>query len=174
MIYLVTGMMRSGTSAMMQALEAGGLPVVKSDERRRLNERSGQPGRLANPVDLYEPAEGETQQVGWPRQYDGHALKIVAPLMPRIAVHEYRAVLLTRAAHEIQASYLRAFGRHLAVDWIDSLVNELRRTLANRRDIVWVEHAYTQLREDPLKVFRGLEEQGWPIDPCAAAAVIHA
>lgn len=174
MIYLVTGMMRSGTSAMMQALEAGGLPVVKSDERRRLNERSGTPGNFANPVDLYEPAESDTQQVGWPRQHDGHALKVVAPLMPRLAVHEYYAVLLTRAAQEIQASYRRAFGRQLAVDWIDTLVSELRRMLANRRDIVWVEHSYTQMREDPLKVFRGLEEQGWPIDPCGAAAVIHA
>ena len=167
-------MMRSGTSAMMQALEAGGLPVVKSDERRRLNERSGTPGHLANPLDLYEPAEGDTQQIGWPRQHDGCALKVVAPLMPRLAVHEYRAVLLTRTSQEIQASYWRAFGRQLAVEWIDSVISELRRTLANRRDIVWGEYSYTQLREDPLKVFRGLEGRGWPIDPCAAAAVIRA
>ena len=175
MIYLVTGMMRSGTSAMMQALEAGGLPVVKSDERRRLNERSGTPGHLANPVDLYEPAESETQQLGWPRQHDGYALKVVAPLVPRLAVHLYRAVFMFRSPREIQASYVRAFRRSLSLEWIEESLEELQLTLANRRDIITiVDHSYANLRNDPLKVFRGLHEYGWPIDPVAAAAVIHA
>ncbi len=37
MIYLVTGFMRSGTSAFMQALQAGGLEILSSESRDKLN-----------------------------------------------------------------------------------------------------------------------------------------
>ncbi len=41
MIYLVSGDMRTGTSMMMQALEAGGLEAVYNENRDRMNQQYG-------------------------------------------------------------------------------------------------------------------------------------
>ena len=175
MIYLVTGVMRSGTSAMMEALEAGGLPVVKSDERRRLNERFGaMTDYRPNPIDLYEPAASDFHERHFPCRFDGMAIKVVAPLITHLAVHRYRALVMLRSPAEIQVSYLRAFKRHLALEWIEDIQQDAYTVLLNRRDVVDIrECPYEDLVNDPTRIFQGLHTAGWPIDPVRAALAIR-
>lgn len=170
MIYLVTGYMRSGTSLMMQALEAGGLPVIKHPSRRALNERCADARYRPNPLDLYEPAWADMRQVDFPRFHDGHALKIVVPWLGRLAVHVYRVVFMRRDPEEIRQSYEAAFNGHVSVAQIERAVHEALRTLANRRDVLEVhELGYADLVQRPSESLASLH---WPIDIPVAAAVV--
>ncbi len=101
-ITIVTGYPRSGTSLMMQMLEAGGLPVLRDDAFRPPDER--------NPRGYYEieaalklGAEGQTTD--WVAGAQGKAVKIIAYqlrfLPPEFA---YRVVFMRRRVAEVLAS----------------------------------------------------------------------
>jgi hypothetical protein len=170
LIYLVVGHMRSGTSMMMSCLEAGGLPVVRSESRDRLNAAHSDQHYRPNPTSLYEPDERAMRVPGWPRQHDGHALKVVAPLLGRLAAHEYRVVFMRRDSEEIRQSYEGAFGGRVTAQQIETVIAEALRTLNNRRDVhEIIELQYGDVIDDPVLSLASL---GWPIDVQAAAAVV--
>lgn len=170
MIYLVTGFMRSGTSMFMQALEAGGMTVVRSESRDRMNAAHSDELYRPNPESLYEPDVREMREPGWPRQHDGKALKVVAPFLPRLAVHGYRVVFMRRDPEEIRQSYEGAFGVRLRVERIEQTVFEGLRTLRNRRDVHdLVGLNFADVIDDPVSAFASLN---WPIDAQAAVSVV--
>lgn len=99
-VIIVTGLPRSGTSMMMQMLEAGGVPAL-SDAKREADS--------SNPRGYYEhelakqPAEFKTLLA----QAGGKAVKIVAQLVSGIPAQPdmaYRFILMERDLDEIIAS----------------------------------------------------------------------
>ena len=174
MIYVVSGFFRSGTSMMMQALAVGGLPIYTDPARDAMIAATS--GRL-NPDRLYEPSGTDLQTPGFPRMHDGKAVKMFIPWLGRLAVHEYRVVLLHRDPAEIIQSYEQAF--HESWDarlrglWIanyEPWCEEAVRSLHNRRDVTDVRVVeFTALRTDPERTIRDL---GWPVDAAHAASVV--
>ena len=170
MIYVVSGFPRSGTSAMMQALQAGGIDVVSNDNRSKSVHWHDDNGYHMNPGDVYESTAKERECSSWPRQHDGKAIKVVAMWLGQLAVHAYRVVFMTRDAEEIRQSYEAAFSGKLTLDHIKDAIDEGLRTLHNRADVEQV----TTIRYDDLlnTPCVELERLGWDINLHAAASVV--
>ena len=76
--WIVGGIHRSGTTMMMQALEAGGLIVARDDN----------PGPRHDHYELPPSA----YRAGFPRQYEGHAIKVLGDDLLKLAPRIEQAV----------------------------------------------------------------------------------
>ncbi|HEX8919175.1 MAG TPA: sulfotransferase domain-containing protein [Chloroflexota bacterium] len=105
-VAIVSGLPRSGTSMMMQMLEAGGIPPL-TDAIRQADED--------NPRGYYEfeavkdPGDYST----WIERAEGKAVKMVYRLLYRLPdTHRYRIVFMTRPLQEVIASQGVMLERH--------------------------------------------------------------
>jgi hypothetical protein len=100
-ITVVSGLPRSGTSLMMQALAAGGLPPLTDD--RRAPDASNPRGYLE-----FEAVKRLKVDRSWLPQARGRAIKIIHLLLPELieaaGENEFRIVLMRRPMEEILAS----------------------------------------------------------------------
>lgn len=97
-ILIVTGLPRSGTSLMMQLLEAAGVPLLV-DNVRKADEH--------NPHGYYEyePVKRLEEDASWIEQARGKALKVVSPLLRHLPDSEqYRVLYMDRPIEQILAS----------------------------------------------------------------------
>jgi len=97
-VTLVSGLPRSGTSMMMQMLEAGGMAVV-SDGIRTADED--------NPEGYYELERVKKieQDAGWLPEARGKAVKMISALLKHLPdQHEYRIVFMRRTMDEVLKS----------------------------------------------------------------------
>jgi hypothetical protein len=95
---IVSGLPRSGTSLMMQMLEAAGLSIA-TDGLRRAN--------VDNPRGFYEldAVKGMRRDASFVKGLVGRAVKIVAPLLPCLPPEfDYRIVFVERDIRETLAS----------------------------------------------------------------------
>lgn len=180
MIYIVSGFFRSGTSMMMQALEAGGIAPYFSRERNAVNEHFTDARSRPNPMGLYEPSMADLGMIGFPRQHHGKAVKILIPWMQSMAVHRYRVVVMQHDPRAIMDSYERAFREFWdaarRAQWIAEYPERLAlavRQFYNRRDVLTVNLlTLTDVLRDPRAELNKLVDVGWPIDVEGAVAVI--
>jgi hypothetical protein len=107
MITIVSGLPRSGTSLMMQMLEAGGLPVLTDGLR---------PPDQDNPRGYYEfePVKRTRIDAAWVGQAEGRAVKVVSSLLDSLPSDRfYKVLFLRRNLSEIllsQAAMLTRLG----------------------------------------------------------------
>lgn len=97
-VVVVSGLPRSGTSMMMQMLEAGGFPVL-TDSAREPDD--------SNPRGYYEyeKIRKVATDSSWLKSARGKAVKIVAPLLPNLRQREqYRVVFMERPLQHVIAS----------------------------------------------------------------------
>ena len=97
-VTIVSGLPRSGTSMMMQMLQAGGLPVLADQSR---------PADEDNPQGYFEfdPVKRTKRDASWLATASGQAVKIVCLLLYDLpAEHEYRVLFMNRCMDEIMAS----------------------------------------------------------------------
>jgi hypothetical protein len=102
-IIVVSGLPRSGTSMLMQMLEAGGVPVL-SDAVRTPD--------ASNPRGYYELERVKRLRAeadkAWLTDGQGKALKIISFLLPHLPdVHSYQVIFMLRPLPEIVASQNR-------------------------------------------------------------------
>lgn len=98
-IIVVSGLPRSGTSLMMNMLQAGGIEVMHDGKRRP---DAGNPTGYFEHEKVKELARGN---VAWLAESTGKAIKIVSPLLAYLPDHfEYKVVFLRRSVKEIVAS----------------------------------------------------------------------
>lgn len=98
MIVIVSGLPRSGTSLMMQMLQAGGMPLL-TDEHR--------PADADNPQGYweYEPVTRLHQDNAWLHQAEGKAVKVVSPLLQYLPPQPtYKIIFMQRSLPEVLAS----------------------------------------------------------------------
>ena len=173
MIYLVTGFMRSGTSMMMAALEAGGLPTAKSRQRDAFARAHSDQHYQMNPTGLYELTPREFADPDFPAPFDGFALKAVPPWVFSLPVHAYRAVMMLRDAEEIRQSCEAAFGARYELAQIRRAQTRIAACLRNRRDVFSLTHVeYREVLARPRDVFVRLHDDGWPMDADQSATVV--
>ncbi len=95
---IVSGLQRSGTSLMMQLLQAGGLPLMTDGNRG---------ADLDNPEGYWE-WEGIKKLSKNPRileQAQGKVVKVISALLPSLpAKHRYKIIYMTRPVEQVVAS----------------------------------------------------------------------
>lgn len=97
-IVVVSGLPRSGTSMMMQMLEAGGMDVL-TDGRRAPDEDN-----LKGYYE-YEKVKALKTDNSWLPRAGGKAVKIISELLRHLpGTHSYRIIFMRRAMEEILAS----------------------------------------------------------------------
>jgi len=104
-VVIVSGLPRSGTSMMMQMLEAGGLPILKDDHR---------PADESNPrgYQEFESARQLASTNAWIDDAGGKAVKIVAQLLPQLPLNRpYRIIFMERPLPEVVASQRKLLQR---------------------------------------------------------------
>ena len=161
---LVSGLPRSGTSLMMQMLEAGGMPPKTDGEREADRD---------NPRGYYE-WEAIKQIAKRPELMDeegldGKPIKVISMLLSRLPQHHnYKVLFMLRPVEEIAASQAKMIDRlgtsGAALD-IDALAKELtvhrdtalghmRRTATFKCKHV----SYSKLLEDPAQAIASIRE----------------
>lgn len=97
-VFVVSGLPRSGTSLMMQMLQAGGLEILADNHR---------PPDADNPRGYfeYEPVKALKRDSTWLSQAEGKAVKVILALLPYLPHHlNYKVILMKRDLDEVLAS----------------------------------------------------------------------
>ena len=151
-ITVITGLPRSGTSLMMQMLEAAGVPILCDDERKR---------DASNPNGYYELAavKATARDTSWVARAPGYAVKVIhalVPVLPRD--RSYRVILMLRDLAEVidsQARMLAARGQPAGklpearlAEIFAAQLDETRHTLEAGACFDWIEVQHGNLIED--------------------------
>jgi hypothetical protein len=159
---LVSGLPRSGTSLMMQMLEAGGLEILTDRERA---------ADIDNPKGYYE-WEPIKQIAKKPELLDqegleGRAIKCISMLLQSLPIkHNYKVIFMTRPIEEVVSSQhqmIDRMGRKGAELEIEQLQrgltahrNEIRQWLRNVPHMESIEVDYPTLVRDPQPIIAKL------------------
>ena len=187
-VYVVTGFPRSGTSMMMEALEAGGMPCEYDTESTSHLTLEESTGYLPNPHGFYEVGGG-AEQWYYPAHLAGRVVKMELLSVTSMGPGgRYRVILMSRDPEAIERS-LKTYAA--ALEKIEIWKPQLRKALRtiqagryeesmavalqhlkNRRDVEQVVEApYEEVLDDPEGIFLALEAAGWPLDVQAAASI---
>src|SRR5437588_5987682 len=98
MITIVSGLPRSGTSLMMQMLDAGGLPVLSDGERKA--DTDNPKGYLE-----WERIKQLPKDPSLIAEAEGKVVKVISQLILSLpSGHEYRIIFMQRPLPEVMAS----------------------------------------------------------------------
>jgi hypothetical protein len=175
---LVSGLPRSGTSLMMQLLEAGGLTAMTDRERG---------ADIDNPRGYYE-WEAIKQIVKKPEILDdeavqGKAIKCISMLLRALpAKHHYKVIFMMRPIREVVASQQAMTGRlgtkgaNLEPEQLERGLRahreEIRRWGSTTPDVEWLEVSYPDLVRDPEpSIAKLIEFLGNDLLPTAKAMI---
>lgn len=179
-ITVVSGVPRSGTSMMMQMLEAGGMQIL-TDSIRTANQD--------NPLGYYEfePVKGLAKgNSAWMPLAQGKAVKIISALLEYLpAGYDYKLVFMHRKMDEVVASQRRMLshrGEPQSEASDEKLVEMLERHLNRVRDWLALQPNYTvatidynQLVTDPLPQVLTINQLlGGHLDTDRMCAVVNA
>ncbi len=104
-ITIVSGLPRSGTSMMMQALKNGGLDILTDNIRK--DDNNNPKGYLE-----YEKVKKLHTDNTWMDEASGKCVKIVAPLLTNLPLkHQYRIIFMERDLNEILISQQKMLGK---------------------------------------------------------------
>lgn len=174
-VFMVSGYMRTGTSMMMRALEAGGLEVVARESRDDYRKKFADEYYDPNEGGLYELERKDYQAVGFPRAYKGKLIKCLMAGRANIAVvPKIKIVFMRRDFEEIRQSYQAFFDQDFAANeenFIKSVEINIEQ-LQNRKDCDLKVFWYRDVVADPRKHFEILKNDGWPIDVEKATAIV--
>lgn len=123
-LIIVTGLPRSGTSLLMQLLEAGGIPIL-CDSKRLPDEY--------NPCGYYEyePISNliKSSDTSWLEQYKGYAVKIISPILVRLIMPiPARIIYMKRDLQEVIQSQQKMVYQNNYLD-IPSLLSDRKQLL---------------------------------------------
>jgi len=154
---LVSGLPRSGTSLMMQILEAAGIPVM-TDGKRQADED--------NPVSYCEWEEIKTLPKN-PRLLEkskGRAIKVVTALLPALPRrHRYKILYMVRPVEQIIDSQWTMLARHgkpprsekaHLIATQDQYSRKVREMMSKSEQVALLEVDYPRLVADPSTVLQ--------------------
>jgi hypothetical protein len=177
MLYIVSGFMRTGTSMMMRALEAGGMDAAYSAERdARMNAHFGEPDYRPNDK-YYELEWSDYRRGDLGERYAGRLIKCLYGGMLRMPPTDCRVVFMRRPANEIRSSLIAFFGdAHAAKDPdLDRMLELTLAVLRDRKSFRSVhDFWYADVVANPYAAFAQLAKDGWPINARKAAKIPNA
>jgi hypothetical protein len=126
MITIVSGLPRSGTSLMMQMLDAGGLPVLSDGERKA--DTDNPKGYLE-----WERIKQLPKEPSLIAEAEGKVVKVISQLILSLPVgHEYRVVFMQRPLPEVlksQDEMLRRRGNADSISGTSAIEEAFQRHL---------------------------------------------
>ena len=124
MITIVSGLPRSGTSLMMQMLDAGGLPVLSDGERKA--DTDNPKGYLE-----WERIKQLPKDPSLIAEAEGKVVKVISQLILSLPVdHEYRVVFMQRPLPEVLKSQDEMLRRRGNAESIADTLGDRRRLSA--------------------------------------------
>jgi len=184
-LYVVSGFMRTGTSMMMKALEAGGLEAVYQQSRDEMKQRFADEFYDPNIGGLYELERKDYLQPEFPRQYEGKLIKVLNMEYAQpngvvksmvIMPHDIRVVFMTRDSEEIRQSYDAFFNQQLPEEQIKTFKERWEgciERINNRKDVLSLDvFNFRDVVENPQKHFQILKDHEWKIDVNKATAMV--
>lgn len=184
-LYVVSGFMRTGTSMMMKALEAGGLDAEYQQSRDVMKARFADEHYDPNIGGLYELERKDYLSPGFPKQYEGKLIKALnmeyqneggVVKSMKVMPNGIRVVFMKRDPEEIRQSFDAFFGRQLPEEQIETLAQRWEtciERIENRKDVLSLDvFWYRDVVRKPEKYFKKLKETGWPIDVKKAVSVV--
>ena len=168
-ILVISGLPRSGTSMLMQMLEAGGMTIL-TDRVREADED--------NPRGYFEfeGAKKLLRDQSWLAQARGKALKVVAPLVCSLpAGYNYRVLLMERDYDEILASQAKMIARRTESGQAESIDDSPERRERLRREYArLIAQTRTVLRSRGGVQLLELRHENIVRDPAQVAVTINA
>lgn len=151
-ITIVTGLPRSGTSMMMNMLQAAGLDIL-TDELRQADDN--------NPLGYFEykPATSLRTNRDWVPKARGKVVKVVAQLLPYLPTNEqYRIIFMERPLDEVLLSQQKMLQKSDAESDNAGLKNAFHQQLnrvhsyVEQRDSAMMQVPFSQCIAEPLNV----------------------
>lgn len=175
-LYVVSGFMRTGTSMMMKALEAGGLDSEYKQSRDEMKERFADEHYNPNIGGLYELEKVDYLQPTFPQKYKGKLIKGLNRCVSNMAVMPdgIRVIFMMRDPEEIRQSYEAFFGQSLSnITNYERNMKIYINQIKNRKDVLSIHvFRYRDVINNPLKYFKILEKTGWKINSERCVQVI--
>lgn len=175
MRYIVCGLHRTGTSALVRAIaEASALtPYVNADVEAVIRSREINAEYDPNPYGYYSHSTMFAPIADWITNVpDGSVMKAAPEAFLNGTSSEPLTVILTdRPADQIEASFTAAFGMDVP-DHRYSARAQAAAILGQATNVVLSIVSFAELIDTPDQVFASLDASGWPIDSAAAAATI--
>lgn len=174
-VYVVGGYMRSGTSMMMKALEAGGMQVAYRASREEMRLHYADSHYDPNVGGLYELERADYLKPDFPCGYEGKVVKVLRMGVAQMGVvpSGIRVLFMRRDTEEIRQSYMAFFGRaDVTTDQIDAVVSRSLTLAKNRRDTLVMEVPFRGVVESPAAWFGRICDFGFGIDVAKAAAIV--
>lgn len=175
-LYVVSGFMRTGTSMMMRALEAGDMTARYKQSRDEMKTRYADEFYDPNIGGLYELERNDYKHPSFPHNYEGCLIKALNYAVPRMAVmgHGIRVVFMRRDSEEIRQSYEAFFRKRMPkMDNLCKRMNDIIDRIYNRKDVLSLNvFWYRDVVDNPIKHFEILASDGWPIDVEKAASIV--
>ena len=182
-MYIVTGHMRHGTSAMMGALIAGGVDAYYDRGRMDfLNGQTSSDDDFEINSEVYEPGPDDFHKKDFPRAHAGKLIKVMTGGLLRLMPMEegIRYVVMQRHPEEARQSHEASFAPVKGIarapflrsqEAYDEHFARVQEHLWNRKDTLSVDvvRFREDLVEDPRGVFERLRANGWPITNIDAA-----
>ncbi len=162
-IVVVSGLPRSGTSMMMQMLAAGGIEVLTDGVRAP---------DASNPHGYFEleAVKRLGRDDAWLAEASGRAVKVVAPLVPRLPLaRRYRVVMMERRLDDVLRSQ-RAMLRRLHGSEAECGPSDAQLATAFARDLDHV-HDHLSRHDRRFEVLRVSYEETLA-DPLAVAELL--
>lgn len=182
-LYVVGGFMRTGTSMMMKALEAGGMDAEYDERRDDFRREHADDFYDPNEGGLYELQRSDYQKPNFPKMYKGKLIKCLhqGPMEFPVMYDGVKIVFMRRKFDEIRRSYRAFFDAEIkeyrnASEFQNEMVRIIER-IQNRKDfkdkgsidVFWL----PDVIENPEEKFFRLKKSGWPIDVEKAARVVN-
>ena len=172
--YIVSGYMRTGTSMMMQALEAGGLKTAFNPIRNKMNKQHGDKDYKPNPGGFYELSRKEYSQYGFPRMYQGKLIKCLWGGLWKFFPGDYLIVFMRRDPEEIRQSYEAFFDQPPPPSFknFKDITKDTLEYIKVRKDMQVLEINYRDVIDNPKKIFTQIKKFGFPININKATKVV--
>ena len=149
---IVSGLPRSGTSLMMQMLQAAGMELM-TDGKRQADEDN------TEGYHEWEEVKALRKNPRIIEQADGKVIKVISALLPQLPPrHQYRIIFMLRPVSEVVDSQWKMIARsgnkprsekqHL-IDTQETHVSQTLAQLRQRKDVELIEIDYPQMVADP-------------------------
>jgi len=161
LITIVSGLPRSGTSLMMQMLNAGGMPVLTDGERK--SDTDNPRGYLE-----WEPAKQLPKQPDRIDEAEGKVVKVISQLLLALpAGREYRIIFMERPLPEVLASQDEMLRRRGTTDTVSHDVmtkafqdhlNKVNAWLRDKPNVSVLRVQYHDLLRDALDSAKAVQK----------------
>jgi hypothetical protein len=177
-LYVVAGLKRSGTTMMMQALEAGGMDVARAGRidyaEHEVYETTADVRRRVWDDDTIT-GKPTKRHLRYPERYRGRLIKCLTGTARylRIQPDGIKVVFIKRDIDAVRASWAAEFGNPIQVKSAEKSIASELQYWEQREDTDLVIVDYQFVLDNPVWTMQMLQSAGWPIDAKKAAAIIE-